>query len=295
VGKSKVAIRLAEGIGGEIISADSMQVYKDFDIGTDKISKKDRKNIPHHLIDILSDCSQFNVSKFLEESFALAEEIIKRGKVPIVCGGTALYLKIMIKGIFPENKRKRISRERLDRIAERQGLLCLWNKLNRVDPDYARKIGSNDKIRIVRAMEIFYNNNCPPTEIFRRTQTPFKDYTFIRIGLNMEREILYKKIGERVDHMIDRGLVEEAKRLKTRYDSSCPPFKSVGYKEILMYLDNKDFPLDDAVKLIKQHSRNFAKRQLSWFRQEKDIKWFEPRKADEIEAYASSMLNMEAM
>ena len=139
IGKSGVAVRLAESVGGEIISADSMQVYKDFDIGTDKIKPAARKSIPHYLVDILSDCSQFNASMFLEKSFVIAEDIIGRGKVPVVCGGTALYLKTMITGIFPENKQKRVSRETLDRIVERRGLLCLWNKLNRVDPDYARQ------------------------------------------------------------------------------------------------------------------------------------------------------------
>ena len=289
-GKSKIAVRLAKLVGGEIISADSMQVYKDFDIGTDKITEEDRKNIPHYLIDILSDCSQFNVSKFLEKSFEISERIIESGKVPIVCGGTALYLRTMMKGIFPENKGERVSRERLDRIAERRGLLCLWNKLNRIDPSYAQKIGKNDKIRIVRAMEIFYNNQCPPSEIFRRTQTPFKDYEFIRVGLNMEREILYQRIEERVDQMIERGLVDETRRLKALYPPSCPPFKAVGYKEILLYFSEKGPGFSETISLIKQHSRNFAKRQLSWFRQEKDIQWFDPRETGKIENYVITRL-----
>lgn len=290
VGKSKIAVGLAEGINGEIISADSMQVYRDFDIGTDKISPADRKNIPHYLIDILSDCSQFNASMFLEKSFAIAEDIIRRGKVPIVCGGTALYLKTMIKGIFPETREKRVSRETLARIVERQGLLPLWNKLNQVDPEYAQKIGKNDRIRIIRAMEIYYNNGIPPSEIFRKTQTPFKDYEFIRVGVNIPREKLYKRIEQRVDDMMKRGLVEEVKRLRVKYPPGCPPFKSLGYKEILMYLSHTDIGLTAAVDLIKQHSRNFAKRQLSWFRQEKDIQWFDPHQFDEIEKYVLKRL-----
>ncbi len=290
IGKSGVAVRLAERVGGEIISADSMQVYKDFDIGTDKIKPADRKSIPHHLVDILSDCSQFNASMFLEKSFVIAEDIIGRGKVPVVCGGTALYLKTMITGIFPENKQKRVSRETLDRIGERRGLLCLWNKLNRVDPDYARKIGKNDRIRIVRAMEIFYNNGAPPSELFRKTRTPFQDYEFIRVGLNMDREKLYARIEKRVDEMIARGLLEEVVRLRERYGPGCPPFKSVGYKEILLYLEGGVLCFEEAVALIKQHSRNFAKRQLSWFRQEKDIRWFDPDRFADIEKYVLTMI-----
>jgi tRNA dimethylallyltransferase len=292
VGKSGISIRLAERFEGEIISADSIQVYKEFDIGSDKISPKEREAVPHYLIDILSDCSQFNASIFLEKSYETAEDIVKRGKIPIVCGGTALYLKTMMKGIFPENSEKKVSRETLNRIAERRGLDCLWNKLNNADPEYAKKIGKNDKIRIVRAMEIFYNNNgTAPTELFRGTRTPFRDYEFIRIGLNIEREKLYRRIEIRVDNMIEKGLVEEVKRLRDKYPLSCPPFKSLGYKEILMYLDGNIPCIHEAVSLIKQHSRNFAKRQLSWFRQETDIHWFDPEKFNEIETFMQEKRN----
>jgi tRNA dimethylallyltransferase len=290
VGKSSTAVRLARRIGGEIISADSMQVYKDFDIGTDKISREDRENIPHYLVDILDDCSQFNASIFLRESFKIAEDIVARGGVPIVCGGTALYLKTMIKGIFPESKKKRVSREGLKRIAARRGLHVLWNKLRQVDPEYARKIGENDKVRIIRAMEIFYNNDAPPSELFRQTRTPFEHYEFIRVGLNMQRERLYRRIETRVDKMVARGLEKEVAGLLKKYPRSCPPFKSVGYKEMLMYFEQEDFSLADAIALIKQHSRNFAKRQLSWFRQEEDIQWFEPGEGEEIERYVLGRL-----
>jgi tRNA dimethylallyltransferase len=284
VGKSKVAVHLAQRLKGEIISADSMQVYTDFDIGTDKIKPEDRQKISHYLIDILDDCSQFNASRFLANAFTIAEHIIRQGNLPIVCGGTALYLKIMIKGIFPEGNENRVSRETLKRIAEQRGLSLLWDKLNRVDPEYAQKIGRNDKIRIIRALEIFYNNKIPPSEIFRQTQTPFSSYRFIRIGLTLPREELYRKIELRVDRMIQKGLVEEVMRLKAKYPPHCPPFKSVGYKEILMAL-NRQMSLPEAIQLIKQHSRNFAKRQLSWFRQEKDIKWFHPDDLEEIEGF----------
>ena len=284
VGKSTVAVKLAKKIGGEIISADSMQVYKDFDIGTAKIHQKEKQNIPHFLIDIYTDCSQFNTSIFLRKSFEVSEAIIRRGHIPIVCGGTALYLRSMIKGIFPEKTEKRISRERLDRIVDGRGILYLWNRLNRVDPQYAQKIGKNDRIRIIRAMEIYYNNGIPPSEIFKHTQTPFFDYTFLRIGLNIEREELYRRIEDRVDRMIENDFLQEVVRLRKKYPSHCPPFKSLGYKEMIMVLDN-DLCFEEAVALIKQRSRNFAKRQLSWFRQESDIHWFSPIDFDKIEAF----------
>lgn len=293
VGKSKIAVRLANKIGGEIISADSMQVYKDFDIGTDKIMPEEMKGIPHHMIDIFSDCNQFNSSIFLEKSFAIAEDIVSRNLTPIVCGGTALYLKTMINGIFPEAKEKRVSRERLMKIVESVGLERMWTRLNQVDPVYAQKIGKNDKVRIVRAMEIYYNNGCPPSEIFRETRSPFSGYRFVRVGLNMDRGELYRRIERRVDEMIKRGLLEEVERLKKIYPPSCPPFKSLGYKEMLMFLDGSDICFDEAIALIKKNSRNFAKRQLSWFRQETDIKWFEPSRYDDIETWVLSALENE--
>lgn len=291
VGKSNVALFLAQQFYGEIISADSMQVYKGFDIGTDKIPPHLMNNIPHHLIDILDDCSQFNSSMFLEHSFKISEDIISRGKLPIVCGGTALYLKTMIEGIFPENEEKRISRERLNRISERRGLHILWNKLQSIDPAYAEKIGPNDRIRIIRALEIFYNNGIPPSQIFQKTTTPFQDYRFIRIGLNMERELLYRRIEQRVDQMIEKGLLNETRKLMETHSPNCPPFKSLGYKEIVMFLENKISNWDETIMLIKQHSRNFAKRQLSWFRQEKGIHWFNPGQLTEIKSFIQIGLN----
>lgn len=293
VGKSTTAVELAKKIHGEIISADSMQVYKEFDIGTAKIDADERQEIPHYLIDIYSDCSQFNASIFLRESFAVSEEIIRRGCIPIVCGGTALYLKRMIEGIFPENSNKRVSREKLNRIADARGLEYLWNRLNKVDPLYAQKVGKNDKVRLVRAMEIYYNNGLTPSQIFAQTQTPFHDYTFIRIGLNMDRGDLYQRIEKRVDRMVEDGLLEEVDRLRKKYPPDCPPFKSVGYKEMLMHLEGK-ICFDKAVELIKQHSRNFAKRQLSWFRQEKDIQWFHPLELSKIETFIIETLKGKA-
>lgn len=289
VGKSGVAIQLAKKIDGEIISADSVQVYKDFDIGTDKIGPGQRQGIFHHLIDILADCSQFNASIFLERSFQLAEEIGDRGHIPIVCGGTALYLKTMIKGIFPEKGGTKAGREELRQRVKSEGLSALYREIQEIDPDYAQKIGPNDEIRITRALEIFYNNGLPPSEIFKRTETPFKDYRFIRIGLEIPREELYQRIEARVDRMIERGLVAEVEALRRRYPPDCPPFKSLGYREISVYLDGR-MTLPGAITLIKQHSRNFAKRQLSWFRQEKDIHWFSPADFLAIETFVGQQI-----
>jgi len=289
VGKSLLALNLAQEIKGEIISADSMQVYKDFDIGTAKLDRIQQKNIPHYLIDILSDCSQYNTARFLNMSFEISEDIIRRGFIPVVCGGTALYLRTMIRGIFPEQNRKKRSRETLNRQAKRKGLSSLWEKLKRIDPEYAAKIGPNDRIRIIRGLEIYCNQGETPTEMFKKNRTPFKDYLFIRIGLTLERDELYQRINQRVDRMLESGLIREVQMLKEKYPSSCPPFGSLGYKEISMYLDGT-IDLETATNLMKQHTRNFAKRQLSWFRQESDITWFDSSQYDQIVKWINCQL-----
>jgi len=275
VGKSFAAIAVAEKFGGEIISADSVQVYSGFDIGTDKVEREKRERVPHHLIDIIDDCSQFNASRFLDASFRAAEEIIARGNLPVVCGGTAFYLRTMIRGIFPEEKGGDPIRDRLQREASEKGLGHLFSELELIDPGYARKIGPNDRIRIIRALEIYSIHRLPPSEVFKKTRTPFADYHFSRVGLTLERKALYESIDRRVDRMIADGLIEEVRRLKQRYPDSCPPFKAVGYKEILMVL-NGEIGLEQAVEQIKQNTRRFAKRQISWFRMEKEIHWFSP-------------------
>jgi len=288
-GKSRLALVVARACNAEIISADSVQVYRGFDIGTDKVSPQCRREVPHHLIDIIDDCSQFNASQFLDLAHAAAAGIRARGRLPLVCGGTALYLKTMIKGIFPEKGGTKTSREELRQRVKSEGISSLYQELQEIDPVYAQKIGPNDEIRITRALEIFYNNGLPPSEIFKKTETPFKDYRFIRIGLQIPREELYKRIEERVDRMIGRGLVAEVEALRRRYPRECPPFKSLGYREISVYLDG-GMTLPEAITLIKQHSRNFAKRQLSWFRQEKDIHWFSPADFSAIETFVGQQI-----
>jgi tRNA dimethylallyltransferase len=164
---------------------------------------------------------------------------------------------------------------------EKRGIGYMWDRLNRVDREYAAKIGKNDRIRIVRGLEIFYNNNIKPTDIFQKSVTPFKHHRFIRIGLNMRREALYDRINRRVENMIKKGLVEEVKKLCRIYPADCPPFQSLGYKEVLMML-NGELKQDEMISLIQQRTRHFAKRQLSWFRQEKDIHWFHPDQLQKV-------------
>jgi tRNA dimethylallyltransferase len=288
VGKSQVACAIARKINAEIISADSVQVYKGFDIGTDKISPQGRQEIPHHLIDIISDCSQFTASKFLELSFTAAEQISERGKIPLVCGGTALYLRVMIQGIFRENKNTAMRRQ-LEEKAAFSGWPVLWRELQAIDPVYAEKIGPNDKIRLVRALEIYHNCGLSPSEAFKQSQSPFSAYTFIRVGLEMDRKKLYQRIDRRAELMLENGLLAEVEGLLKHYPPSCPPFKALGYKEIAAHLRGET-DLPTALELIQRHSRQLAKRQLSWFRQEKDITWFTPENSEAIVRFINQCL-----
>jgi len=271
-GKSRVALAVARAIGGEIVSADSVQVYRGFDIGSDKVGRSLRQEVPHHLVDIIAGCEQFNASKFLDLSFAAAEGIWARGHVPVVCGGTALYLRVMVQGIFPESKTLG-SREELRKMAAEKGWGALREELERVDPAYARRIGPNDRVRLVRALEIYRNSGLPPSEAFRLSRSPFAGCAFIRVGLHVERKELYRRIDSRVERMLAKGLVAEVQGLLEGRPASCPPFRSLGYKEVLAHLRG-EADLAATRDLIQRHSRQFAKRQLSWFRQEKDIHWF---------------------
>lgn len=290
-GKTRMALAAARALGGEIISADSVQVYKGFDIGTDKVGASERRDVPHHLIDIIDDCEQFNASKFLELSFAAAEDIWRRGRVPVVCGGTALYLRVMMQGIFPES-RERNHRRELSELAADEGWGALQAELERIDPAYARKIGANDHVRLLRALEIQRNSGLPPSEAFKLSRSPFAGCQFIRVGLHIDRPALYRAIDARVQRMLAAGLVEEVRGLLLRRPATCPPFRSLGYKEIAAYLRGET-DLATATELIQRHSRQFAKRQLTWFRQEKDIRWFPAGDAEAVIGHIRKCLSSE--
>jgi len=274
-GKSRISIQVAREFNCEIISADSMQVYRGFDLGTDKVPPDQRDGIPHHLIDILENCEQFNAHRFLIRSHRIAREIIGRGRLPLVSGGTALYFRVMDRGIFPEKKDRGQARREIEEGVRMRGLDYYWRELIRIDPEYAQTIGPRDRIRIVRALEIHRNTGLPPTRMFRQNQTPFADFRLIRIALKVNRDILYQRIEQRVEDMIRRGLVEEVRQLAEKYPRSCPPFRAIGYREILDLLDGK-ISLPAAVDLLKRNSRRYAKRQLTWFRNQPNLQWFSP-------------------
>ena len=290
-GKSRAALAVARAVNGEVISADSVQVYQGFDIGSDKLPAGERGGIPHHLIDIIPDCAQFNASRFLELAFAAAEGIWSRGRVPVVCGGTGLYLRVMMQGIFPESRREG-RREELRRRGEEQGWDALHDELRRIDPVYAARVSVRDHVRLVRALEIHLDSGLSPSEAFRASQSPFAGCRFVRVGLQLERAALYRAIDARVDRMLRAGLVDEVRALLRRHRSGCPPFRALGYKEVLAMLRG-EADLATTRELIQRHSRQFAKRQLTWFRRETDIRWLPAGDLDSVVAFVRQCLPSE--
>ena len=276
VGKSAMAIRLAQKFRGEVINCDSMQVYKGFDIGTDKIPRDQRNNIPHHLLDIADSTTQFTAAEFVRHALEAIESIRKKQMLPIIVGGTGLYLKALLEGLFPEAKKDTAIRERLERQAKEKGLEFLRESLLRVDPAYAKKIGERDKIRIIRALEIFHATKIPISEHFANTHSHVDDFFILKIGLKLERSIIYMKIEDRVDRMFARGIVEEARGLlEEGANPDSPPFRALGYRQVLNHLRG-DISLEEAIELTKKETRHYSKRQMTWFRKMTGIHWFTP-------------------
>ena len=280
-GKSSIAVKLAKRLGGEIINCDSMQVYKGLDIGTDKIPLKKRDGIPHHLLDVVDFSTQYTAADFVDQSLQAIKDILKRKKIPFVVGGTGLYLKALLDGLFPGGKSNPELRQKLEKEAQGKGLESLRAKLMEVDPDYCQKIHDNDKVRIIRALEVFLSTQKPLSQHFLNTRSHVDDFNIIKIGLKLERKELYTKIEKRTDKMFEKGIVREAENLlKQGVDENSPPFRALGYKNVLKFLTN-EIPLEEAISLTKRDTRRYVKRQMTWFRKMEGIHWFSP---DDFEA-----------
>ena len=275
VGKTALSIRLAKKVNGEIISADSMQVYKGMDIGSAKVSKEEMDGVKHYLIDVLDPSDEFNVVKFQEMAKEAMEEIYSKGKIPIIAGGTGFYIQSILYDIdFEKNENDREYRTYLENIAATEGgEKKLYEMLENIDPKSAVSIHENNVKRVIRALEFFQETGTPisePNEGQRETESP---YNFCYFVLNDDREKMYANIEKRVDIMLDTGLVAEVKTLHEKgYHKEMVSMQGLGYKEILDYL-NGEISLDRAVYLIKRDTRHFAKRQLTWFRREKNVTW----------------------
>jgi tRNA dimethylallyltransferase len=290
VGKSRVAVDLALRFGGEVISGDSIQVYRGFDVGTDKPGPETRRGVPHHLIDIVGPEVQFTAADFVREALAAARAAAGRGRLPIVAGGTGLYLKALCDGLFPGPGRDPALRTALEAEAREKGLEALFRRLEGVDPEYAAKIRARDRVRIIRALEVHAATGRPISEHFRATESPVKGRTVVRLGLRLEREALYARIDQRVDRMFAHGLVEEVRGLIARgVPESAPPFRALGYSHVLRHLRG-EIGRDEAAALTKTDTRHYAKRQMTWFRKMADIAWFSPDDGPALEEYLQNQL-----
>lgn len=276
VGKTKASIGLAKAIGGEIISADSMQVYRQMDIGSAKITREEMDGIPHYLIDVLDPEEEFHVVRFQQMAKAAMVEIYSRGKIPVVVGGTGFYIQALLYDIdFTENEGNAAYRRQLETAAKEKGAAYLHAQLAAVDPKAAQEIHANNVKRVIRALEFYEQTGERISEHNERERQKESPYQFCYFVLNDKRECLYDRIDKRVDQMIQNGLVEEVRRLKERgCTKQMVSMQGLGYKEIFAYLEG-DCSLSEAVYIIKRDTRHFAKRQLTWFKRERDVIWIQ--------------------
>ncbi len=276
-GKTSVSIDLAKRLGGEIISADSMQVYKYMDVGTAKISVEEMQGVKHHLIDVLDPKEDFNIVKFQNMVKCSIEEIVKNGHIPILVGGTGFYIQSIIYDIdFNTEDDNSSVRKKLEEEYDTLGADFMYEKLKKIDSVSAETIHKNNKKRIIRAIEFFLINNAPISshnEVQRKKNSPY-DYRFF--VLNPPRDILYERINKRVDIMVENGLVDEVKKLREMgLSMENISMQGIGYKEIIEYL-NGEVSLESAIENIKQNTRHMAKRQVTWFKREKDVIYVDP-------------------
>ncbi|HHV99478.1 MAG TPA: tRNA (adenosine(37)-N6)-dimethylallyltransferase MiaA [Clostridiaceae bacterium] len=275
-GKTRLSIELAKEIGGEIISADSMQIYKFMDIGTAKPSKEEMDGIKHYMIDEVYPDEEFSVAKYKKLALEYIKEIISKGKIPIIIGGTGLYINSLIYNIdFSEVETDWDLRNKLKKEADEKGNAYLHDKLKAIDPDAAQKIHVNDVKRIIRAIEVYESTGKTISHLQKVSRLKPPEYNYIKIGLTMDRAKLYDRINKRVDVMLENGLVDEVKKLvELGYDKNAIAMQGLGYKEILAYLRG-ECTLAEAVEILKRETRRYAKRQITWFKRIKDVFWID--------------------
>jgi tRNA dimethylallyltransferase len=273
-GKTSLALRLAEEVNGEIVSCDSVAVYREMEIGTAKPTHEERALIRHHMIDIVSPDEACTAGDYSRQAREALTGITERGHLPIVAGGTGLYLRALIDGLFPAPPQKPGQRERLRTLAKTRGPAYLHRILTRLDPTAAVAIHTNDLPKVIRAIEVSLAAEEPLTQQWQKGRDALTGYRILRLGLNPPRARLYERINQRGAAMFDRGLIEETERLIARYGADCRPLTSLGYAEAVAVLQNK-LTREQAVAQAQQGHRNYAKRQLTWFRREPSIHWLE--------------------
>jgi len=275
VGKTGLGIDIATKFGGEIVSADSLQVYKYMDIGTAKPSREEQAAVRHHLIDIARPDEEFNAGRFRAEAARIIDKLHASSRNIIVIGGTYLYVKVLLSGLIGGLPGDREIRDELKKLESEFGRRYVYDRLSSVDPESASKIHHNDYVRIERALEVYYLTGQKMSDLQTEHEFGERDYEYLKIGISHDRDKLRDRIDERVHGMFEKGLVDEVGRLRDMgYDPSLKPMQSIGYKEVNLYL-NGELELETAVGLIKRDTKRFAKRQMTWLRGDDSIQWFD--------------------
>jgi len=287
VGKTVVTINLALGLGGEIVNADSLQVYRELDIGTAKPTPAERALVRHHLVDIASPDEAYDAARYMREGRQVIRELKARGVLPLVAGGTGLYIKALLHGLFADGGASPAIRERLQKEVHLQGLAALYERLSRADPETAARLPPGDTYRIVRALEVVEATGRPLSALLAEHRFRDSPYATVKLGLTMPREELYARIDLRVDLMLAAGWLEEVERLLNRYEASIKPLQSLGYRHLVAYLQGQ-VGWEEAVAQIKQDTRRYAKRQFTWFRADPEVRWFHPGQQEEMLALLES-------
>jgi tRNA dimethylallyltransferase len=282
IGKTSVGMELSEKFGGEIVGADSMQVYRHMDIGTAKPTRAERRRVVHHMVDVADPDEDFDAVRFSKQARGAIAEVIQRGRVPFVVGGTGLYIKALLHGLFQSKPVDPAIRNRLQQEASENGSGVLYERLKKIDPDTAGRLHPNDSFRIIRALETIASAGRAISELHQEHGFADDPYNALKIGLQMDRQKLYARIDRRVDLMIAAGLVEEVKKLLAiGYGAELKSMQSIGYRHMAEFLQDK-LSWDECLRTLKRDTRRFAKRQFTWFGADPQIKWYRPDQLDEI-------------
>ena len=282
IGKTAVAIRIAQRFGGTIVNADSMQIYRKMDTGTAKPTPEEQALIKHHLIDIINPDQPFDAVRFADMAGKIIIQLVEKQMLPLVVGGTGLYIKALTHGLFRENSSDPEIRKELHQIAETHGSEYLYRNLKQVDPTTADRLHPHDIFRIIRALEVYRVTGAPISDFHNLHGFSDRPYRTLKIGLDMDRKILYDRINSRVEAMIDEGLVAEVKQLLAMgYSAELKSMQSIGYRHMADFIEGR-LEWDEALDTMKRDTRRYAKRQLTWFRKDAEMIWFHPEQVDEI-------------
>lgn len=273
VGKTAAALEIAREIPLEVINADSGQIYREMEIGTAKPSSEERKSVPFHLLDIRDPSEPFSAADFRRLAGEAIEEVTEHGRLPLVVGGTGLYIKVLTGGIFEGPERDTVLRAKLGEEFNKTGPQPLHDRLKKIDPVAADAIPPTNRHRLIRALEVFELTGRPISSYWKEHRFKDRLYDVLKIGLSLPPEVHEKRIAERVDRMFSAGLIEEVERLVRRWGAEAPGLRSIGYREVVSCLRG-DLSREESVALVKQHTRQYAKRQRTWFRRDPEIRWF---------------------